>query len=135
MVEITAEEVVVVLDRFRIDCQQEVVAGMVTAKCNVVQRWKRPILGSARMGSYLALVAMTLNWFGTAAGESVETRLTRRAEEAHAALSACSRYLEAWSRYLDPVTGLLPQRLGERVWTPENSAADNFPYFFYILSR
>jgi hypothetical protein len=85
-------------------------------------------------GKNLVLVAFSLSWIGNTDAESLEMRLVRSAEAAHQAFSASSNYLSAWSKQLDPATGLLPQRLGENVWTPENSAADNFP-FMVIASR
>lgn len=63
-----------------------------------------------------------------------KSELERSSELAHRAFSACRSYLEAWSRQLDPNTGLLPQTLDGETWTPENSAADNFP-FMVIASR
>lgn len=52
----------------------------------------------------------------------------RRAERASEALVRCRRLLEAWWRQRDPVTNLLPQNLQSPLWTPENSAADLYPF-------
>ena len=64
------------------------------------------------------------------AAQTPESKLSRDADLACGAFARCQRYLDAWSRHLDPATGLLRQRVGPdgNVWTPENSAADNFPF-------
>jgi hypothetical protein len=77
------------------------------------------------------MISVALSWFGVT---QAEDQLTKSAERAHLAFSACSRYLDAWSDQIDPSTGLLAQSLNEKIWTPENSAADNFP-FMVIASR
>ncbi len=70
------------------------------------------------------------------AGQALESKISRDADLASEAFARCQRYLDAWSRQLDPATGLLQQSLGQNgnVWTPENSAADNFP-FMVIAAR
>ena len=52
------------------------------------------------------------------------------ARRAHEQFLRCHRYLEGWLGVADPHTGLIPQNLrpGGNVWTPENSAADNYPF-------
>ncbi|HLA39744.1 MAG TPA: hypothetical protein VJ417_07100, partial [Candidatus Glassbacteria bacterium] len=79
-------------------------------------------------------VAAGLSLASTARPQTVvQARLSRLAESADRAAEEFSRtrcYLDGWSRHIDPRTGLLPQSLdasGNR-WTPENSAADNFPF-------
>jgi len=71
-----------------------------------------------------------------AAARMPEGELARSAELANQAFARCQLYLDGWSRQLDPATGLLRQSLGPdgNVWTPENSAADNFP-FMVIAAR
>ncbi|MBW7998249.1 MAG: hypothetical protein FVQ81_17100 [Candidatus Glassbacteria bacterium] len=56
--------------------------------------------------------------------------LARAAERAAEAFNRSRMFLEGWLPYLDKATGLLPQRLGDNppLWTPHNSAADNFPF-------
>jgi hypothetical protein len=82
-------------------------------------------------GKPLVLVSLALIWMGNTRAED---QVVQSAKVAHQAFSACSRYLDAWGKQLDPATGLLPQSLDQKVWTPENSAADNFP-FMVIASR
>ncbi len=67
------------------------------------------------------------------AGEVDHWRLARRnAEQAADVLERCHRFVEGWLQHRDPETGLIPQNLRSPVWTPENSAADNYP--FMVLS-
>ncbi len=54
------------------------------------------------------------------------------AAEAHRAFAASHRYLDAWLAARDPETGLIPQNLESPLWTPWNSAADN--YAFMVLT-
>jgi len=78
---------------------------------------------------FLALFAGLI--CSTARGAGVdEGKLAESAELASEAFLRCERYLRAWRAKIDPATGLLPQNLGPggKVWTPENSAADNFPF-------
>ncbi|MBN2287768.1 MAG: hypothetical protein JXQ83_00450, partial [Candidatus Glassbacteria bacterium] len=73
----------------------------------------------------------------TLRASELEERLAADAALAGEALIRCRRYLDAWSTRIDSRTGLLPQRItapGESLWTPENSAADNFP-FMVIAAR
>jgi len=55
-----------------------------------------------------------------------------RGEQANDALIRSLRNTDAWFLTADPITLLIPDRLGETVYTPYNSAADNYP--FMILS-
>jgi len=73
---------------------------------------------------------------GKLGAEDLETRLAGNAGLAGEAFSRCERYLTAWSAKIDRESGLLPQRLSAdgNIWTPENSAADNFP-FMLITAR
>ena len=59
-----------------------------------------------------------------------QTRLIENAALANEAFSRCERYLTAWKAKIDSESGLLPQALSSEnnIWTPENSAADNFPF-------
>ncbi|MFQ6097647.1 MAG: hypothetical protein ACE5O2_07960, partial [Armatimonadota bacterium] len=52
----------------------------------------------------------------------------RNAAQAAQALNRCQRFVEGWLRHADPETGLFPQNLRSPIWTPENSAADNYPF-------
>jgi hypothetical protein len=54
------------------------------------------------------------------------------ARQAAEALGRCHRFVEGWLKHRDAETGLIPQNLNSPVWTPENSAADNYP--FMVLS-
>ncbi len=54
------------------------------------------------------------------------------AEQAQKALAASYSYLHGWMAKRDPETGLIPQNLKSNIWTPHNSAADN--YAFMVLS-
>ncbi len=53
---------------------------------------------------------------------------------ANEGLRRCQSYLEAWLEYADPVTGLIPENLNAGIdrWTPENSAADNYPFMVLV---
>ena len=54
--------------------------------------------------------------------------VSRRGVEADRAFTAAQKQLHGWLRHADPKTLLLPDRLGQTVYTPHNSAADNYPY-------
>ena len=73
---------------------------------------------------------------GVLRGDGLEDRLAASAVKANEAFLRCRRYLEGWLRHLDPASGLLRQSLAAEgnLWTPENSAADNFP-FMVIAAR
>jgi hypothetical protein len=74
---------------------------------------------------------------GNLCASSIDERLAESAARANEAFSRCELYLASWSKITDTKSGLLPQQInapGERLWTPENSAADNFP-FMVISSR
>lgn len=53
-----------------------------------------------------------------------------KGEQYERAVAAANRLMRAWLQHADPVTLLLPDRLGraERVYTPHNSGADLYPY-------
>jgi len=40
----------------------------------------------------------------------------------------CLRFVDAWLKYADPETGLIPENLNSPVWNGHNSAADNYPF-------
>ena len=63
-------------------------------------------------------------------GNNLEKRLQQNAKLANEAFKRCDNYLTAWIKHIDTESGLLPQNLsqGKGIWTPENSAADNFPF-------
>ena len=52
----------------------------------------------------------------------------RNGRQATAALVDCNRIMHAWLDRCDPITGLLPTRGKDPVWTVENSAADLYPF-------
>ncbi len=61
--------------------------------------------------------------------------LPAQARRARAALRFSRRCMDAWLARADPRTGLLPQNVrGPGLWTPENSAADLYP-FLVLASR
>ena len=63
--------------------------------------------------------ATTPEQVGVARGHGEETReLFQRAH----------RFVEGWLKHRDPASGLFPQNLSSPLWTPENSAADNYPF-------
>ena len=65
----------------------------------------------------------------TALGWSADWDLAaQRGAEADRAFTAAQKQLHGWLRHADPKTLLLPDRLGQTVYTPHNSAADNYPY-------
>lgn len=55
-----------------------------------------------------------------------------RAEQANDALVRSLRNTNAWLAIADPITLLIPDQMGNTLYTPHNSAADNYP--FMILS-
>lgn len=62
----------------------------------------------------------------------------RNAAAAQEAFTRCHRLMEAWLARRNPATSLLPQNLNSPVWTPENSAADLWPFLVltaYFTSR
>ncbi|HUU27746.1 MAG TPA: hypothetical protein VM123_08035 [archaeon] len=78
----------------------------------------------------LSLICFTLILNCAAIGGTVDQELARSARLARDAFVHCDRYLAAWQAKIDQQTGLLRQNLNpdNNVWTPENSAADNFPF-------
>jgi len=54
--------------------------------------------------------------------------VARRGTDADRAFTAARKQLHGWLRHADPKTLLLPDRLGQTLYTPHNSAADNYPY-------
>ncbi len=68
------------------------------------------------------------------AGEELFYRAEHHARQAHEQFFRCRKYLEGWLRHADPRTGLIPENLRPQgaTWTPENAAADNYP--FLVLS-
>ena len=55
-----------------------------------------------------------------------------RAEQANETFTRGLRNTNAWLSIADPTTLLIPDRMGQTLYTPHNSAADNYP--FMILS-
>ncbi|MEA2064130.1 MAG: hypothetical protein U9P14_10560, partial [Gemmatimonadota bacterium] len=84
----------------------------------------------------LAIEVLFVFQSGVLCASDLDARLEKNAARANEAFSKCDSYLTAWSRTMDPGTGLIPQNVlrpaEEKLWTPENSAADNFP--FMVLS-
>jgi len=81
--------------------------------------------------SFSLCLALAVSYsISRAADDDFESRLARNARLASDALKHCDRYLAAWRARLDPATGLVRQNLNpdNNLWTPENSAADNFPF-------
>lgn len=80
----------------------------------------------------------SLGWLGVAllmavgslgqAEPSPWGEVQRNAAAAQEAFTRCHRLMEAWLARRDPATSLLPQNLNSPVWTPENSAADLWPF-------
>jgi len=85
-----------------------------------------------RAFAYLLLPALCLA-AGVASAASSATRERARANalEAQKAFVAADRFIRGWWDMRDTDTALIPENLrNERVrrWTPENAAADNWPY-------
>ena len=78
----------------------------------------------------IILTAFFLSLSSALCASGLETRLIENAALANEAFSRCERYLTAWKAKIDSESGLLPQALSSEnnIWTPENSAADNFPF-------
>ncbi len=49
-------------------------------------------------------------------------------EQAAELFGRCHHFVEGWLAHRDPDSGLIPQNLKSPIWTPENSAADNYPF-------
>ena len=78
-----------------------------------------------------AVIVILLTFvFQIAFGNDIEKKLEQDAKLANEAFNRCRNYLDAWKNYIDDESGLLRENLakGKNVWTPENSAADNFPF-------
>lgn len=65
-------------------------------------------------------------WF--AGGDELWRAAEANSRVAGEALERCRLFVDGWLAVADPVTGLLPQRLGKPLWEPHNSAADNYPF-------
>ncbi len=46
----------------------------------------------------------------------------------------CQRYVDAWLKRADPVTGLIPRHPNDPLWNPQDSAADNYPFMVLTTS-
>jgi len=68
------------------------------------------------------------------AGEKIDQAFDRAMQNgrlANEGFVRCNRFVEAWLRYADPKTGLIPRGLkGSRrdIWNAKDSAADNYPF-------
>ncbi len=63
------------------------------------------------------------------AWDAADRDLARQhADQAGELLARSHRFVEGWLAHRDPACGLIPQNLQSPVWTPENSAADNYPF-------
>jgi len=63
------------------------------------------------------------------ASESSDPDLARRhGDQANELFARSHRFVEGWLAHRDPASGLIPQNLRSPQWTPENSAADNYPF-------
>jgi dienelactone hydrolase len=58
----------------------------------------------------------------------------RRGEVSREAFARAKGVLRGWWAHRDPVTGLLPRRLDQPIWAPQDNAADMFP-FLILTSR
>ena len=79
----------------------------------------------------LALATFAVSLGGCAAYTEDRPSISRaqhNADDARDVLNRCHRFVEGWLQYADRETGLIPQNLDSPVWTPENSAADNYPF-------
>jgi len=86
----------------------------------------RPLISTA-----MAIIAV---WSAAASApargatpEQVEVA-RRHGEETRELFQRAHRFVEGWLKHRDPVSGLIPQNLSSPLWTPENSAADNYPF-------
>ena len=68
------------------------------------------------------------------ANQALYEKALENGKAANEGLRRCQSYLEAWLEYADPVTGLIPENLNAGIdrWTPENSAADNYPFMVLV---
>ena len=68
------------------------------------------------------------------ANQALYDKALENGKSANEGLRRCQAYLEAWLEYADPATGLIPENLTAGIdrWTPENSAADNYPFMVLV---
>lgn len=71
-----------------------------------------------------------------AATEAIFRQAEQHARQAHEQFFRSKKYLEGWLQFADPQTGLIPENLRPEgaAWTPENAAADNYPFMVLTAS-
>ena len=79
--------------------------------------------------TFIFFTPLTL-WSQNTAPEESEIFLhaLNNAEKANEAFIRNLRNTDAWLNVADPVTLLIPDRMDETLYTPHNSAADNYPF-------
>ncbi len=61
--------------------------------------------------------------------EAADIEVARKnGDQAAELFGRCHHFVEGWLAHRDPTSGLIPQNLKSPIWTPENSAADNYPF-------
>lgn len=75
----------------------------------------------------MAREALGPSWPWGAVPEA-EAELARRGEVARRCFSRALGVVEGWWKLRDPLTGLLPRRVDQPVWAPNDNAADLFPF-------
>ncbi|MBM3476228.1 MAG: hypothetical protein FJX75_23395, partial [Armatimonadetes bacterium] len=78
----------------------------------------------------VAILALALTLVPSApAWQPSDFDLARRhADQANELFARSHHFVEGWLTHRDPTSGLIPQNLKSPQWTPENSAADNYPF-------
>lgn len=82
----------------------------------------------------LALISFSISGLegGTVHDPGLYGRALENGVQANAAFKSGLRNTAAWLSTADPISLLVPDRMGESLYTPHNSSADNYP--FMILS-
>lgn len=86
----------------------------------------KPMINLSRLA---LLILLTLAAKTEAKPGSPWQAAEKNSQASQECFTRCHRLVEAWLRHQDAETALLPQNLQSPLWTPENSAADLWPFF------
>ncbi len=75
------------------------------------------------------LKAMQQETNGEGPANALRELALHRGEQSREAFRRARGVLQGWWGHRDPKTGLLPRRLDQAVWAPQDNAADMFPFF------
>jgi hypothetical protein len=82
----------------------------------------------APLAALLASLAVALPVTALSATQEQIDLARRRGDETQELFQRARRFVAGWLTHRDPASGLIPQNLSSPLWTPENSAADNYPF-------